>query len=339
MSILSVYRTGEMVALPEVVGGAMSRLLPMWSGVPGVVAVSGGADSVALLMALHNSPTGGLIVAHLNHGLRGAESDADEQFVRELSRELNRPCRVARVDLAREAPGENLEAAARAARYRWFAELAAEVGGGWIATGHHADDQAETVLHRLMRGAGLQGLRGIAPIRHDGAVPVLRPLLTVPRKELLEFLAEHRQAYRTDSSNADPRFTRNRIRQELLPLMTSFNADVVTALGRTAVQAEEFFLDQQREGGRLLMLVTLEKTDLMIVLDAIQLEALGAPAVRLACRALWAREGWSTSAMTFAHWARIAEIAVGIHTAADFPGNIHIRRNGGRLEIGAVFGR
>ena len=328
-----------MVALPEVVAGAMTRLLPTWGELPGIVAVSGGADSVALLMALHNNPTGGLIVAHLNHGLRGAESDADERFVRDLALEWNRPCRVAHVDLAREGCGENLEAAARAARYRWFAEVAADVEAGWIATGHHADDQAETVLHRLMRGTGLQGLRGIAPIRRDGAVPVLRPLLTVPRKELLEFLGEHRQAYRTDSSNADPRFTRNRIRHELLPLMASFNAEVVAALGRTAVQAEEFFLDQQQEGVRLLTLVELEKTDRTNVLDAIRLQTLGEPAIRLICRALWARERWSASAMTFAHWARIAEIALGIHSAADFPGNVHIRRNGGRLEIGVVFGR
>ena len=323
-----------MVALPEVVAGAMSRLLPTWAGLPGIVAVSSGADSVALLMALHAThPMGGLIVAHLNHGLRDAESDADEQFVRDLAIELNWPCRVARVDLARDAVGGNLEAAARAARYRWFAEVAIELRAGWIATGHHADDQAETVLHRMMRGAGLQGLRGIAPIRRDGAVPILRPLLTVPRKDIFEFLAEHRQDYRTDSSNADPRFTRNRIRRELLPLMASFNADVVSALGRTAVQAEEFFLDQQREGDRLLSLVELEKTDRMIVLDAIRLEALDEPAVRLTCRALWAREGWPMSAMTFAHWARIAEIALGTHPAADFPGNVHIRRNGGRLEI------
>jgi len=323
-----------MVALQEVVAGAMTRLLPTWAGAPGIVAVSGGADSVALLMALHqHKPAGGLIVAHLNHGLRGAESGADEQFVQDLSQELDRPCRVARVDLARDARGENLEAAARFARYRWFGELAAELGAGWIATGHHADDQAETVLHRLMRGTGLQGLRGIAPIRRDGAVPILRPLLTVPRKELVEYLSEHRQGYRTDSSNADPRFTRNRIRHELLPLMATFNDDVVTALGRTAVQAEEFFLDQQREGDRLLTLVELEKTELRIVLDAIQLEALGAQATRLACRAIWAREHWSTSAMTFAHWVRIAEIAGGIHPAADFPGGVHVRRIGGRLEI------
>ena len=323
-----------MVSLPEVVAEAMARLLPTWAGVSGIVAVSGGADSVALLMALHaNKPAGGLIVAHLNHGLRGAESDADEQFVRALSLELDRPCRVTRVDLARDAPGENLEAAARAARYRWFGGLALELGAGWIATGHHADDQAETVLHRLMRGTGLQGLRGIAPIRRDGPVPVLRPLLTVPRQELVEFLAELRQEYRTDSSNADPRFTRNRIRHELLPLMATFNADVVAALGRTAVQAEELFLDQQREGERLLAFVELQKTDRRIVLDAIRLEALGAPSIRLVGRALWARTRWPTAAMTFAHWARLAEIASGIHPAADFPGGIHIRRIGDRLEI------
>jgi tRNA(Ile)-lysidine synthase len=131
------------VALPEVVAAAMFQLLPNWLSTPGIVAVSGGADSVALLAALNTfHPPGQLVVAHLNHQLRGLESDADEQFVRELAEKMQLPCRVLRMDIAQAATGENLEAFARDARYRWFGELAAEVGAGWIATGHHADDQA-----------------------------------------------------------------------------------------------------------------------------------------------------------------------------------------------------
>ena len=318
------------MALPELVSTAMTRLLPGWERTRGIVAVSGGADSVALLSALRG--TGNLVVALLNHRLRGEESDADEGFVRELAERWKLPCRVLRIDMAAEAAGDNLEAFARTARYRWFGELALELGAGWIATGHHADDQAETVLHRLIRGTGLQGLRGIAPIRRDGTVPVLRPMLSVPRSELLAHLAESGQPYRTDSSNVDPRFTRNRIRRELLPLLRTFNAEVVAALGRTAAQAEEFFAEQKIEGERLLNGVELP-TGAGIVLDANRLGSLSEPAIRLVFRTLWARERWSVLAMTYAHWNRLAKIALGA-PGADFPGGIHVRRKGGGVSIG-----
>src|SRR5580698_9561321 len=131
---------------------------------PGVVAVSGGADSIALLRALQSVQPGTLTVAHLNHQLRGSESDGDEAFVRELVVQIGIPCRVKVVDVATKATGENLEATARQLRYDFFSEVAAEVGASWIATGHTADDQAETIMHRLIRGTGLQGLRGIQPV-------------------------------------------------------------------------------------------------------------------------------------------------------------------------------
>ena len=316
------------MALPEAVTEAMTRRLPGWAAAPGVVAVSGGADSVALLAALR--PAGRLVVAHLNHMLRGEESDADERFVRDLAQGWGLPCRVERIDTLSEAKGGNLEAVARTARYRWFAEVAANAGAGWIATGHHADDQAETVLHRLIRGTGLQGLRGIAPLRRDGAAPVVRPLLAIPRADLAAYLAEIGQPYRTDASNADPRFTRNRIRHELLPLLRTFHPDVVAALGRTAAQAEEVFAQQQAEGERLLKAVELPANGGGAVLDAAKLEAHGDPAIRLVFRAVWAREGWPTAAMTFAHWERLAGIARGA-TAADFPGGVHVRRAGGAV--------
>jgi tRNA(Ile)-lysidine synthase len=132
-----------------------------------VVAVSGGADSVALLRALRACgvpPT----VAHVNHKLRGGDSDADEAFVRELCDSLGVPCVVKAADVAALATGANLEATARRVRYDFFAEVATEAGAAWVATAHTADDQAETVLHRLMRGTGLQGLRGIAPVLRAG---------------------------------------------------------------------------------------------------------------------------------------------------------------------------
>src|SRR5438128_702763 len=187
-----------------------------------VVAVSGGPDSVALLRALVElRREEALTIAHLNHQLRGLESDADEEFVRQLHARLQaegagKPllsCR--RIDVAGQARAEggNLEAVARRVRYQWFGQVAAENGARWVATGHTADDQAETVLHRLLRGAGLKGLRGIAPRRPLApGIDLIRPLLGMARAELLEYLSERGQSYCEDRSNVDLRFTRNRIR-------------------------------------------------------------------------------------------------------------------------------
>jgi tRNA(Ile)-lysidine synthase len=127
---------------------------------PGVVAVSGGADSVALLRALVAAGMGPLHIAHFHHHLRGAEADEDAVFVRRLADELGCAFHLGEADVT--AAGGNLEATARRLRYAWLAELGATIGAAWVATGHTADDQAETVLHRLLRGTGLRGLRGIA---------------------------------------------------------------------------------------------------------------------------------------------------------------------------------
>src|SRR5262249_54909010 len=135
----------------------------------------------------------------------------------------------------------NREAHARRQRYDWLTKVAAESGIPWIATGHTADDQAETVLFRLLRGTGLDGLRGIAPIRAlAGEVRVVRPLLSATRQDVLDYLAGLGQDYRTDESNADRRFTRNRIRHELLPLLArAYNPRVREVLCRLASQAAE----------------------------------------------------------------------------------------------------
>src|SRR5262249_46014861 len=189
-----------------------------------VVAVSGGPDSVALVRALaaargrHDPPP--LILAHLNHQLRGPESDADEGFVAGLHAALV-AAGVPALDLCRgrrdvgaeaRARGGNLEAVARRLRYRWRAGVARERGARWVATGHTANDQAETVLHRLLRGTGLQGLRGIAARRElEPGVGVVRPLLRATRADVLAYLGGLGQPYRHDSSNEDRRQTRNRI--------------------------------------------------------------------------------------------------------------------------------
>ncbi|MCU0703649.1 MAG: tRNA lysidine(34) synthetase TilS [Fimbriiglobus sp.] len=314
------------MSLPEHVRAAMDRLRPGWAGELGVVAVSGGADSVGLLRALVEAG-GRVVVAHLNHQLRADESNGDESFVAELAGQLGVAVRTHRVSVAEL--GGNLEANARRVRYEWLKALTDEVGAGWIATGHTADDQAETVLHRLIRGTGLQGLRGIAPVRGN----IVRPLLWVPRDDLLAYLDSQGQSFRTDSSNADTAFTRNRIRAELLPLLRTFNPAIVNVLGRLSVQAEELFAEVESETADLLRSVELPRAGEVLVLDAEKLTTLGEAKTRRVLRVLWNRERWPVTGMTFDHWRRAAMIAAGTHSAADFPDGVHVRRVGRVVQL------
>ena len=308
----------------------------------GVVAVSGGADSVALLRALVDAGADRPVVAHFNHRLRGGESDGDEAFVRGLAGRLGLEFRATARDLAAEAAGagENLEAAARRLRYDWLRAAAGQSGAAWIATGHTANDQAETVLHRLIRGTGIQGLRGIAGVRPPAASPetgdsvrIIRPLLTVTRREVLAYLETLGQPYRTDSSNADTRFTRNRIRHELLPLLATFNPEIVAVLGRLAGQADEAFGQLRADAAGLLAAAERPRAGDVLILDAAALAAAPPHRARDALRLVWEREGWPANGMTFAHWDRAAAIARGDHPAADFPDGVHVRRAGRVVQL------
>jgi tRNA(Ile)-lysidine synthase len=210
-----------------------------------LVALSGGADSVALLYVLGELQAAGELelagVAHLNHGLRAA-AEEDEQFCRTVSADAGVPIYVERTDV-RELAGQwrtSLEDAGRRARYGWFERLADELGATAIATGHTRDDQAETFLLQLIRGAGPRGLAGIAPRRGR----VSRPLIDVRRDELRSYLAGSGVVFREDASNLDPAFTRNRVRHQLLPLLErEFSPGIVEVLAREAVIARQ---DEER---------------------------------------------------------------------------------------------
>lgn len=203
-----------------------------------LAAISGGPDSVALLDSLHAlAPFHrmGLVAAHLNHGLRGEESDKDEQWVRDFCKNLEVPLETGRLG---PPPETNIEAWARDERYRFLVEAAGRVGASRIAVGHHADDVAETVLINLLRGAGPAGLSGIAPVRPAKAgvdAPlIIRPLIHSSRESIMAYLERQGLEYREDSSNQDPKFLRNRVRAELIPLAESISPGAKDALVRAA---------------------------------------------------------------------------------------------------------
>lgn len=200
-----------------------------------LVAVSGGADSVALLHCLHNLAPGlglSLTVAHLNHGIRGQEGDKDENFVRHLSADLQLPFCSETIEVKRQAVDgkHNLEEFARLKRYEYFRLTARRIGAQKIAVGHNLNDQAETMLFRFVRGSGIEGLSAIHPVI-DGLV--IRPLLERSRAEVVEYLKQKGAEYRDDSTNLDVQYTRNRIRMELVPyLEKNLNPRLVETLAR-----------------------------------------------------------------------------------------------------------
>jgi tRNA(Ile)-lysidine synthase len=223
-----------------------------------LVGVSGGPDSVALLDALMQlrPESSGVKVCHLNHLLRGKASDEDAEFVRQLAAKYDLPAEIRSRDVKQLAAEKkiSIEMAARAARLEFFLETAHRTGIWKIALAHTADDQAETVLLRLIRGGGRDGLAAMEPLSHYGSKLVLmRPMLTVWRSEVMDYLRERSLSFREDETNRDETILRNRVRHTLLPLLErEFGASVKEAIRRTAdILGEENRLLEQMAKARL----------------------------------------------------------------------------------------
>ena len=202
-----------------------------------IVAVSGGPDSVALLKALHiisDEYHLFLIAAHFNHGLRGDESDSDESFVKNLSKSMGVVFESGYVDIPSliKKKGGSTEVICRNERYKFLEDIQKKYRADKIALGHNLGDQAETVIIKFLRGSGMEGLRGILPVRDS---IYIRPLISVTREEILNFLKKEDVKYVTDSSNTEDTYLRNRIRGRLIPeLMENYNPRLVENLGRMA---------------------------------------------------------------------------------------------------------
>jgi len=261
------------------------------------VAVSGGADSVFLLHAMREL---GLAVAvlHVNHGLRGAESDRDEEFVRALALQYGLPVHVLPATVL---PG-NIEQEARQARYDFFARQIAAGTCDAVATGHTLDDQAETVLYRFLRGAGTAGLSGIRPVTESG---IIRPLIGLRRDEIRSWLTERNIQWQEDCSNQNPEFVRNRIRLQHMPeLSASLNPSLPEVLASTAewARAEEDYWGEELD--RLERLYLDEKPETILISTKPFLDLPVAVQRRLLRRAIERVRG-SLRAIDFRHVERI----------------------------------
>lgn len=305
--------------------------------VPVVLAVSGGADSTALACAWRATQTphrGPALLAHFNHGWRGDESDEDARFVQRLGAQLGLIVEVGAATTSADSStgGSGLEAVARRERYAFLAEVAARHGARYLATAHTADDQAETVLHRLLRGTGALGLAGIPRFRaHSEALTIVRPLLDVRRAALRAYLDELGQDFREDSSNRDERRTRNRIRQHLLPLLeTEYSSDIVERLQHLAERLRDAHDTLAYEvEGLLARAVERDAPGVVRVLTA-PLRGVSAHLVREFFVRLWTLQHWPARDMNRFRWRELVDLALsprprGAFVAPRmFPGGIRV---------------
>lgn len=297
---------------------------------PILLAVSGGPDSVCLLHAMTQFVDNNrLHIAHYNHRLRGKDSDADANHVKTLCEQHGLHFHLGHSDqLSSEQTG--IECRARKLRYDWLTEVARQNGCNWVMTGHSMNDQSETVLHHLIRGTGWRGLRGIAPKRRltitDHSIYVLRPLLTCTRQDVLDYLANHNITARHDTSNEDMKFTRNRIRHQIMPQLIAIKPDAVKHLAEWA--------DRARSVYRQIRTTSREQYDSIIAFQshdrlALKLKPMSRNSnavLQDVLRGMFQSQNWPVDQMNRQRWKELIEVCRGTRTAVELPGRIMVTR-------------
>lgn len=294
-------------------------------GEPVLVAVSGGVDSVVLLDVLHQlsgKMSFDIVVGHVDHGLRGSASDQDAAFVRELASDYDLPSvQHCLTDLNRHRK-HGREGAARQARLAALESMAVRVGATRIALGHTVDDQAETVLYNMTRGAGAAGARGIPPVR----VPFIRPLIRVSRRNMLAYARERGLNWREDATNSDLTFARNRIRHRVLPELRRINPRIVEAISRNAGlladldDAAAYFANERMSW------LCIESEEPVFNMCRSKLVTLPDPVLRLMLREAIRRARGGLTGIEFTHIEAIRRLITGRHAHGrlSLPG-LHIR--------------
>ncbi len=302
-----------------------------------LIGVSSGPDSVCLLHVLNELKDEynlSLRIAHLNHGFRGQEAEEDAKFVQEMGESLGIPVIAEYSDIPAYAKKWHIskQEAAREVRYRFFDSVADKTGADSIALGHTADDQAETFLMRLLRGAGPHGLSGIPPVRDK----IIRPLAGVFREEIIEYLSEHDIRYRIDSSNLSPVYLRNKIRLELIPyLEREFNPNIMDTIVRSLniIRDEDLFLDNYVR--KIFQDMVINESDGMIQFDVKRLITCEEPVKRRLVRhAVESVKGSGGIALSFPH---VDDALSLLHDdkagEIDFPAGVSAERRGDVFRI------
>ncbi len=298
-----------------------------------VVGVSGGADSVALLRALHflqNQLKLELYVAHFDHLTRAGQSAEERRWVEELAKQLQLPVRIGKLGIE----GDLSEEAMRESRLSFLVETAQQFGAAFICLAHHADDQAETVLHHLIRGTGLRGMTGI-PARRvlSERLTLLHPILSVRKAEILNYLESISQEFCVDSSNQDPRYTRNLIRHQLIPLLNKLNPQSVSHVIQLSRQVSETYGYIQNRAQKLFDSSVISIDDEMVRLDAGALRDVPVMMIRELFRLIWEKQKWPRKKMTFTHWGNLAQFVRNDQVRIDFPAGITARKRGEMLTL------
>jgi len=292
-----------------------------------VVAVSGGPDSVCLLDILKQLSEEleiSLVVAHFNHGLRQAEDESETRLVRELTESMDLPFETEKTSLLEEGSA-SMEERARDARYKFLEEVGDRSHASKIAMGHNLNDQAETVLMRLLRGSGPSGLAGIPPIRDNR---IIRPLIEIKREDIESYIKARGLPYAIDSSNLDTKYLRNRIRLELMPMMLEYQPQLVEHLGQlaTILRGEDSYLEGQAEDW-------VEKEaeqgfDSDITVPVISFNKLPGPFRNRVTRHLLKKIGNSLRRIDHDHIQSVSGLAIGMNPQAkiDLPNGLVVKR-------------
>jgi len=286
---------------------------------PVILAVSGGVDSVAMLHAVRRCLPDGLerrlVVAHAEHDLRG-DASADREFVAELAGHLGVPFHWRRIDVGHAAEGEGIEARARRLRYDFLRDTALDQGARYVLLAHTADDQAETILHRVLRGTGLSGLGGMRRARElCPGVSLLRPLLEMRRHEGMAYLEGLGLIWRDDATNADTRFSRNHLRHRVLPTCVEGPYPAaVESLVRLGRQASVVADALRSAADALLETHSTRRPDGTIEIQTTDLAGLDPHLVAEVFVALWRRERWPQRDMTAAHYEALASMVAATRT-------------------------
>jgi len=313
-----------------------------------VVAVSGGADSTALLLALHELKNSSklqinICVAHLDHKIRET-SGKDAKWVADFAKKLGYESVVGRSKVAETASstGDNLEQAAREARYAFLERTAKRKSANYVLTGHTMDDQAETVLMRLMRGsagAGLGGMEQVRPLGKSKSIKLVRPLMWARRSDTEAYCRLRKTAYLMDEMNGDQKFARVKVRQQLLPLMQSFNNKIVEALSRTASQLREdsavLLNDSDALLRRAAVLDHVEDETGTPALD-VKVLANAPPALRRRALRQWiAGARGNTRRLEMVHLLAVEKLLEGTAggRVVELPGGLRVKRKSGRLQF------